>query len=157
MTLELYRAARAQTYLQLLASAIRAGKRTSFALRGGCMWPTIRSGDRVSVGPLAREPRVGDVLLCHRGTHMVAHRVVLHYRDARGQTWVRCRGDAALALDAPLRPEDVLGIVVSIERAGRTLQLRATAALRSRAVAPLRAALAWLSTRSSLRHARSHS
>lgn len=146
---------RVQAYLLLLASAIRSGKRTSFAIRGGCMWPTIRAGDRISVGPLRREPRLGDVLICQRGTHVVAHRVVQHYRDALGQSWIRCRGDAALELDAPVRPAEVLGIVDGVERAGRTLQPRAAAALSSRVVAPLRAAFFWLSTRSPLRPTRS--
>jgi hypothetical protein len=144
--------ARAQAYLLLLVSAMRSGKR---AIRGGCMWPTIRPGDRVSVGPLAREPRLGDVLICQRGTHVVAHRVVQRYRDAQGQSWIRCRGDAALELDAPVRPAEVLGIVEGVERAGRKLQPRAAAALRSRVVAPLRAAFAWLSTRSRLGPTRS--
>lgn len=142
------RVARAHAYVQLLASAIRSGKRTSFAIRGGCMWPTIRAGDRVRVGPLQRAPRIGDVLICYRGTHMVAHRVVQHYRDARGESWIRCRGDAALAFDAPVRPAEVLGVVDAIERAGRTLAPRAAAAWSSRVAAPLRAAWAWLSTRS---------
>jgi hypothetical protein len=143
--------ARGQAYLELLACAIRAGQHTSFTIRGGCMWPALRPGDRVSVGPLQREPRLGDVLICHRGTHLVAHRVVQHVCDAQGQSWIRCRGDAALELDAPLRQRDVLGIVAAVERAGRSRELRPSAAWTSRVVAPLRAACAWLSTRSQSR------
>ena len=144
----------AEAYLLLLASAIRSGTRTSFTIRGGCMWPTLRTGDRVSVAALRREPEVGDVLVCYRGTHLVAHRVVQHHRDAQGQSWIRCRGDAALHLDAPIRAEDVLGIVEAVERAGRARELRAAAALSSRVVAPLRAAFAWLSTRPLIRRTR---
>lgn len=137
--------ARAQAYLALLASAIRAGKHASFEIRGGCMWPALRPGDRVRVGPLRRDPRVGDVLICYRGIHAVAHRVVQHFRDAHGQSWVRCRGDAALELDAPVRAAEVLGLVDKIERAGSTVPPRAAPALSSRLIAPLRAAFGWLS------------
>lgn len=121
------------------------------------MWPALRAGDRVRVGPLQREPRLGDVLICYRGTQLVAHRVVQHVRDAQGQSWIRCRGDAALELDAPLGPADVLGIVDAVERAGRSCELRASAAWSSRIVAPLRAAFAWLCTRTRSRRAQSHS
>jgi hypothetical protein len=141
---------KAQAYLALLASAIRGGKHTSFEVRGGCMWPAIRPGDRVRVGPLRREPRVGDVLICYRGIHAVAHRVVQHFHDAHGHSWVRCRGDAALALDAPVRAAEVLGLVHKVERAGCTVPPRAEAGFRSRFIAPLRAAFGWLSAQ---RHA----
>lgn len=146
-----------QTYLELLTCAIRAGQHTSFTIHGGCMWPALRPGDRVSVGALQREPRLGDVLICQCGTHLVAHRVVQHVRDAQGQSWIRCRGDAALELDAPLGPTNVLGIVDAVERGGRACELRASAALSSRVVAPLRAACAWLSTRARVRDARNQS
>ena len=141
--------ARAQAYLSLMAAAVRAGKHASFEVRGGCMWPAIRPGDRVRVGPLQREPRVGDVLICYRGTHAVAHRVVEHFHDAHGDRWVRCRGDAAITLDAPMRVGDVLGVVDKIERAGSTVPPRAAAALSSRLIAPLRVALGWLSAQHS--------
>jgi hypothetical protein len=138
---------RAQTYLALLASAIRGGKHTSFEIRGGCMWPALRAGDRVRVGPLQREPQVGDVLICYRGIHAVAHRVVQRFHDVHGHSWVRCRGDAALELDAPMRAAEVLGLVHKIERAGCTVPPRAAAALSSRLIAPLRAAFGWLSAK----------
>lgn len=140
-------AARARAYLMLLATAIRSGKCTSFAIRGGCMWPTIRAGDRIRIAPLLREPRVGDVLVCYRDTYVVAHRVVQHFHDTHGRSWVRCRGDASVELDAPLRTTEVMGVVDAVERAGRILPPRAAAALSSRLIAPLRAAFAWLSAR----------
>jgi hypothetical protein len=133
-----------QAYLSLLAAAIAAGKHASFEIRGGCMWPALRAGDRVRVSPLRREPRIGDVLVCYRGIHAVAHRVVQHFRDAHGDSWVRCRGDAALTLDAPVRASEVLGLVDEVERAGSTLPPPPAAALSSRLVAPLRTALCWL-------------
>jgi hypothetical protein len=60
---------------------------------------------------------------------------------------VRCRGDAALALDAPVRAAEVLGLVDKIEREGMTVPPQAAAALSSRLIAPLRAAFGWLSSK----------
>ena len=138
---------RAQAYLMLLATAVQGGQHASFEVRGGCMWPALRHGDRVRVGPLKREPKVGDVLICYRGVHAVAHRVVQQFRDAHGQSWVRCRGDAALELDAPVRAAEVLGLVDKIERAGCTVPPRAAPAFSSRLIAPLRAAFGWLTAK----------
>ena len=135
---------RTLAYLPLLAAAIRRGQHASFEIRGSCMWPALKAGDRVDVGPLLRAPHIGDVLVCYCGERAVAHRVVECTRDANGVCWVRCRGDAALELDAPQPASDVLGVVEHVLRAGECLPLGTSVAWWSRMAAPLRAAAAWL-------------
>jgi hypothetical protein len=134
----------ARAYLPLLASALKRGHAVPFQVRGHCMWPALKSGDKLAVKPLSKRPQTGDILVCYRGTHAVAHRVVDQFQDAEGQGWVRCRGDASLELDAAVRESDVVGVVTKIRRASTSLQPSAAAALSSRVVAPARAALGWM-------------
>jgi hypothetical protein len=144
----------AYAYLPLLAAAIQRGQRAVFEIHGRCMWPAIKPGDRIHVGPLWREPRVGDVLICYSGTHAAVHRVVACQRDPSGQSWVRCRGDATLWPDAALSVSQVLGRVERLERAGRVVPLRDTAAISSRLAAPLRAAWGYVQAKLAARASR---
>jgi hypothetical protein len=81
---------------------------------GGCMAPTLRSGDRVVVRPAAA-PRRGDVVLLSASGWLEIHRVVdridmgpdwwvLHQGDASGLAGVAGRRDILGTVELPRRP-----------------------------------------------------
>jgi len=126
----------------LVHSALRAGQTTSLVVRGRCMWPSLRPGDRLEVRALeAGEPRVGDVVVCAHGARALAHRVIALSADASGTVLVTCRGDATPRSDAPVPAADLIGIVTSVERRGVPVRLTDRAAWASRLLARLRPAL----------------
>ncbi len=85
---------------------------------GGSMFPLIRDGDRVTVQPLKREPRIGDVVLAVIAGRWVLHRVIA----VRGAEWVT-RGDYRLRPDPPIRRAQIVGLAVRTQRRGRTIGL----------------------------------
>lgn len=88
---------------------------------GVSMLPLIRYKiDPVTIVPLRREPTEGDVVLFRRFGDgvMVVHRVFRVMED-RVQTW----GDNCPKPDHPVVREDVLGLVVSVSRNGKTIPL----------------------------------
>jgi signal peptidase I len=89
------------------------------------MHPTIRDGERVTIEPVRAEMvRRGDILLYSRRERVIAHRVV-NVRKASGANVVfTLRGDSLSACDAPVRAEQVLGRVVTVERKGREINLK---------------------------------
>ena len=89
-------------------------------LHGNSMEPLIRyMKDEVTITPMKREPLVGDVVLFRRADgKYVVHRVH-QVTEAGVRTW----GDNCVSPDAPLRREDVLGLVVRVKRGGREIAL----------------------------------
>ena len=89
-------------------------------LHGSSMKPLIRpERDLVTIMPVVRDPLVGDIVLFRRSDGKnIAHRI---YRVLPGriQTW----GDNCIRADAPIKREDIYGVIVSMERAGKTYQL----------------------------------
>jgi signal peptidase I len=81
------------------------------------MHPTIRHGDVITVEPV--EPNIlkgGDIILYRLQSDFIAHRIVkIEERDGHGLTFI-VRGDASVTCDAPVKPEQVLGKVVCLER-----------------------------------------
>ncbi len=89
-------------------------------LRGSSMKPLIRSmKDIVTIIPLVREPMVGDIVL-FRGESgkNIVHRVYKVFPDGI-QTW----GDNCRRPDSPRKRKDVYGLIVSMEKNGKTYQL----------------------------------
>jgi hypothetical protein len=99
------------------------GMQVRFRAEGLSMYPSIRDGELITVGPVAGGAIVrGDVLLCRSGNRVLAHRVVAI--SGRGSARVlRLRGDAKLACDAPIAVGQVIGKVESVRRKGKTIAL----------------------------------
>jgi hypothetical protein len=89
-------------------------------LNGVSMQPLIRRNrDLVTIIPLAREPRRGDVVLFEQPAgRFVVHRV----RQVCGDR-VQTLGDNCVKPDAWLDRSQVLGLAVSFDRDGRTIAL----------------------------------
>ena len=87
------------------------------------MYPAIRDGEMMTVKPVAaREIKRGDILLYQTERGVIAHRVVAIREESEGRVFT-LRGDALAVCDAPVRAEQVLGQVVSVERKGRDVKL----------------------------------
>lgn len=89
-------------------------------LHGSSMKPLIRpEKDLVTVMPLVREPLVGDIVLFRkRNGKNIAHRVCRVFPDG-----IQTCGDNCFIPDAPRKRDDVFGLIVSMERNGKTHQL----------------------------------
>ena len=86
------------------------------------MHPTIRHGDLITVEPVApAELKSGDIILCRFQGGFIAHRIVnIEESNGCGLTFI-VRGDASTTCDGPLKPEQVLGKVVCLERDHRPM------------------------------------
>jgi len=114
------------------------------------MHPTIKEGETVKVAPVASfDIKRGDILLYLVGKKIIAHRVVsikrkkdystTHSSKLNPQHLFILRGDASATCDEPVKAQQVLGKVVSVERGGRCVDLY------SRRAKMLRIAHAWAS------------
>ena len=89
-------------------------------LHGSSMKPLIRpERDIVTIMPLIRAPMIGDIVLFRRidGKNIV-HRVYKISSD-----WIQTWGDNCRNADAPIKRNDIYGIIVSVEKRGKTYQL----------------------------------
>lgn len=102
---------------ELVLGELRAGRGVCLTVRGHSMTPAIRSGDLLTLEPLRRTPRLGDVLACDSEGRLVVHRLVAW---KRGRAVVR--GDVAAACEPPLAAGAALGIVTRVERGGREVR-----------------------------------
>jgi len=93
-----------------------------FRAPGTSMHPTIRHGDLITVEPVAASKlKRGDIILYRLQKSFVAHRLVnIEERNGCGLTFI-LRGDASTTCDAPVKPAQVLGKVVRVERGNRRL------------------------------------
>ena len=115
-------------------SAWPIGMSVRFRAEGLSMYPAIRHGELIIVGPIAGDQVVrGDVLLCRHKTRVLAHRVVAVTGHGNERV-LQLRGDAKRACDAPVAVGDVIGKVLSVCRNGHAIPLCGRAArLRHRA------------------------
>lgn len=107
----------------LACELLENGRGLRFRAHGDSMRPFIHPGDILQVRPLADEwPRPGQILLYRRaGGQIIAHRFI-RSRSNPGKALL-LRGDTTCFTDEWIEPGQVIGRVVSIERAGRGLPL----------------------------------
>ena len=114
----------------LAADVIRGFGTLRLRVNGFSMLPSIWPGDVVSVSTVDRDPyQPGDVVLYTRNGRLFVHRLV----EMTGEAAVT-RGDALPDPDPPVRSEDLLGRVVSIERRGSPIALPREVSWRRRLV-----------------------
>lgn len=106
-----------ETYRTLLQEEKNA-ERLPLLISGDSMGPFLRHGrDTVYLSRLTRPARRGDILLYQRDNGAyVLHRV--YGVTPRGLTMV---GDAQTLLEEGIRPEQVIAVVVQVNRNGREL------------------------------------
>lgn len=113
-----------QVVCELLSEAVSsADVATTLEVRGRCMEPLIRDGDRVSIRSSKARPEIGDVVLADSPlTGLVCHRVL-----RVNETSLLLAGDRSSRLEEHA-PETLIGIVDSVRRNGKMVTLAASPA-----------------------------
>ncbi len=109
--------------LQVLCDEIlNDGRGLSFRVRGPSMQPSIRDGDVVTVRPLTDGHLViGDIILFKTVEGiLVLHRLVRREYE-NGRVWLFTKGDSMPQVDRRVSPDQVIGRVTQVCRAGRFL------------------------------------
>ena len=115
--------------LDLSTELLGRGKRVRFRAPGRSMYPTIRENEAITVEPVApQDVKVGDIILYRSGESVVAHRVMRIERGKGDSQSFILREDTWGTLDEPVEAEQILGKVVSVERAGRNIDPYSTRA-----------------------------
>lgn len=104
--------------LELARTVTESGGSVRLAMRGRSMLPLLHEPYVLHVSPLARPPRIGDIVVFRESGRHVVHRVV-RLDDGR----IRTSGDAQPDRFESVRPEDILGRVDSVWT-GRAPQAR---------------------------------
>jgi len=118
-----------EMFRRVVRELLRQGRSVRFRAKGNSMYPTIRDGEAIVVEPITPSSvRPGDIVLYQTSHGLFAHRVV----SIGDGLAFRLRGDASGSHDEPVRPEQVLGKVSSVEKQRRCVDLTsATIALRA--------------------------
>jgi hypothetical protein len=103
----------------LAIGVLRATGKVRFAARGYSMLPTLWPGDLLTVATIPfEEVCPGDVVLYRRWERFFIHRVLRKSRGAGSdRPSLVTRGDSMSGYDAAVLPEELLGTVISVERA----------------------------------------
>lgn len=99
-----------------------------FRAQGTCMYPTIRPGDllRIKSRPAA-DVAVGDIAVYRAPEYLFGHRVIAK-GERDGRAYIVGHPDRSRAgSDAPTFDENLLGVVITIERNGKRVPLQPTA------------------------------
>ena len=120
------RASSDRLFFDTSVELLREGRGVKFEAPGDSMYPTICDGDLITVEPIKpSDVVVSDIILYRHENGVVAHRVVsIEAPQSSAPSPQRCftfLGDAAINHDDPIRADQILGRVVSIERNGRQL------------------------------------
>lgn len=104
-----------------VAALLEEGRNITVTAGGYSMWPAIRPGDSVVIGPWSPgAAAAGQIVALRRDGGFVLHRIT-GVITADGRKLIRTRGDAAACADEAAGPETVAGIIVSVIRRGRQL------------------------------------
>jgi signal peptidase I len=102
----------------LLAQALRSGRRVAVTLRGSSLEPLLRSGDVVLVEAVDLcGIRPGEIMVFDAGDGFVAHRL-LRMRQSARRVWVQTAGQRAEIPDAWIRGTSVIGRAVALRPRG---------------------------------------
>lgn len=111
-------------FLDVSTELLRAGYSVRFRPGGHSMHPTIKNGQAVTVEPVnALAVKRGDIILYRTDRGVIAHRVIsIEKIEEVNRTFI-LRGDTSISCDKPVKSEQILGKVVAVERAGRSINL----------------------------------
>jgi signal peptidase I len=99
----------------LISDHLRAGKTLCFTMSTSSMWPALAPGDRVIVRVAhIDELRTGDIVIRKAADSYIAHRLI-----GRSHTRLLTKGDNALTADPYWETDELIGVIVAVERAGQ--------------------------------------
>jgi signal peptidase I len=114
---------RSKVFLDVVTDVLRRGYSIRFRAGGSSMWPTIRSGEAITVEPTkATAIKLKDIIFYRTGRGVIGHRVV-KIANRNGELVLLARGDADLGAGEPVAAEQILAKVVAVERDGRYIDL----------------------------------
>lgn len=112
-----------RAFLEISLTLLQQGCRVRFRPGGQSMRPAIKDGEAILVEPVKlSQIHPDDIILYRMERGVIAHRVQ-RLEQRGGDILFITRGDTSHADDAPVPAEDVLGLVVAVERDGRTITL----------------------------------
>ena len=107
-------------FVDVSCDLLARGYGVRFRAAGGSMRPAVCDGDVITVVPATRPSLdTGNVILYRRDGRLFAHRVVSAAGDGGAFREVVLRGDALPACDPPVDASQVVGELVSVDRAAR--------------------------------------
>lgn len=107
----------------LIREQLRKENKITLRVSGRSMHPLISKGDQIHVGQC--NPRVlsiGDIITFKKNDIYVTHRV-LRIRKKGSEIGLITRGDNEITMDPPVSPSHIIGKVIAIQGADRTLYL----------------------------------
>ncbi len=121
-------------FVDITVDLLKRGHRVCFQTIGRSMRPTINEGEIITVEPVKPSlVKRGDIVLYQNPRGVIAHRVVgikKRSDELRGPphhssliAFFILRGDALGACDEPVKPQQIFGRVVTVERYGRPFPL----------------------------------
>ena len=115
-----------RTVCEIFIQALRAGRVVRLRVWGSSMLPSVWPRDTIVVHPLTDwEPFVGQLVLYRRDGRLIAHRIVGCECDGASIMRFVTRGDALAGCDEPVTKCQIFGVVNTIVRRGRQLQVSA--------------------------------
>ena len=108
----------------LILEELLNGKEIGLRVSGNSMHPLIKQGDSIRIekcapGALA----IGDIITFNKKGIYFTHRVLWRIRKGNGIRLIT-KGDNEINVDPPVSPNHILGKVVAIHGANRTLHLK---------------------------------
>lgn len=99
----------------MISDHLRAGQTLCFTLSTSSMWPALAPGDKVTVRAAGvDELRTGDIVMRKAADSYIAHRLI-----GRCRARLLTKGDNALTADDHWAADELIGVIVAVERAGR--------------------------------------
>lgn len=108
-------------FFALAKQLLREGKKIEIPVKGGSMRPFLFDGETVVVAPVGVDSplRKCDIILAETSTGQV----MMHRIREISPAGIRMKGDGNLYQSELVRPEDVMGRVLSVVRHGKTISL----------------------------------
>ena len=111
-----------QNFVDISTELLSLGYSVRFRARGYSMFPIIKHNELMTVEPAAPyDLKKGDIVLYRLGRGVIAHRVIRLERRKKNEPSFILRGDASTASDYPVKVKQILGRVISVQRAGRNI------------------------------------
>jgi len=121
-------------FVDVVIDLLKRGTTVRFRAIGRSMQPTISEGEIITVEPVEpSQVKRGDIVLYQNHRGVIAHRVVAIEKKSDELpgpphqsslvTFFILRGDASGVCDEPVKSQQILGKVVSVERRGHHIHL----------------------------------
>ncbi len=107
---------------QILIKLLRSGKTTDVAANGLSMFPFLLPSDILRVKPVSPQSlKRGQIVV-----YELNHKIISHRYIKTANRMIICKGDGLIHYDAPILPENLLGVVIARTRNNKIKSLTST-------------------------------